>query len=74
MPDNVKDETIGPNNYRKAAKNALKTYSERGMILDAILWRTIINFYEAEIEELKRERERIIEGKIKNIRLEKRFE
>jgi hypothetical protein len=48
--DKPKAEPLTEANYRETARRAIDKYYEKGMIIDSLLWSTIIGFYEAELE------------------------
>ena len=41
---------LGPDNYRDYAQAAIKSYVDKRMLLDAMLWRGIIAHYEWALE------------------------
>lgn len=38
--------TLGPDNFREWAKDAIAKYNQRGMIVDAMAWSRIVALYE----------------------------
>ena len=44
------DTTLSESNYRDFAKRIIEKYSEKNMIIDALLWAQVIGFYEAALE------------------------
>lgn len=40
------DGSLDETNYREFAKRAIDKYASKGMVIDAMLWRTIIKYYE----------------------------
>ena len=43
---------IDLSNYKEVAKKAVETYFAKNMIVDGIFWRTIIDLYEKEFNDL----------------------
>jgi hypothetical protein len=41
---------IDETNYREVAQQAIRKYEEKNMAIDAIVWSTIIGFYEAALK------------------------
>jgi hypothetical protein len=50
-----KDINLDETNFRVFANEAIKKYNDSGRILDCLLWRRIINLFEAENKELQTE-------------------
>jgi hypothetical protein len=42
------EEVLSESNYRDFAQRAVASYHDKGMIVDALLWRHIVAHYEAE--------------------------
>lgn len=40
---------IDKSNFRDVAQTAIKKYTSKGMLIDAMIWSTIIGYYEAAI-------------------------
>jgi hypothetical protein len=41
---------IDETNYREVAQQAIRKYEEKNMVIDAIIWSTIIGFYETALK------------------------
>jgi len=44
-------DTLSEKNYRDFAHDAIKAYFDKGMLLDGMLWSSVIGYYEQALKE-----------------------
>ena len=44
-------DTLSEKNYRDFAHDAIKAYYDKGMLLDGMLWSSVIGYYERALKE-----------------------
>ncbi len=49
-------EVLGEGNYREVAKRAIQKYADKGMLVDCLLWVSIIGHYEKELAFMRAEK------------------